>query len=139
MNKYSLTHISEPFLRSYKLCSYSRNSQHFMEPEGSLSCSQKPSTGPYPDAEQFNPYRSFIQKISHGPRLLVVFRNKIIFYGELLAPRQNPKLEDHSLVGCPLLLIQYIRRYPPYQEVVSSIHNLRTRHAVMTRDPPDML
>jgi hypothetical protein len=30
-------------------------------------------------------------------RLLVVFSNKLIFYGELLAPRPTPKLEDHPL------------------------------------------
>jgi hypothetical protein len=35
----------------------------------------------------------FIQGIRPGPRLLVVFRNKLIFYGEeLLAPRPTPKL-----------------------------------------------
>jgi hypothetical protein len=39
-----------------------------------------------------------IQRISPCPRLLVNFRNKIIFYGEdLLAPRPTPKLEDHPL------------------------------------------
>jgi hypothetical protein len=32
----SLTHGAEPFLRSCQLCSHSRTSQHFMEPEGSL-------------------------------------------------------------------------------------------------------
>jgi hypothetical protein len=37
---YSLiTHEAEPYLRSCQLCSYSRTSQHFMEPEGSLPCS----------------------------------------------------------------------------------------------------
>jgi hypothetical protein len=36
-------HGAEPFLRSCQLCSHSRNSQHFMEPEGSLPCSQEPS------------------------------------------------------------------------------------------------
>jgi hypothetical protein len=30
------------------------------------------------------------------------------------------------------LLIQHIRSYPPYLEAVSSIRNLRTRHAVVT-------
>jgi hypothetical protein len=30
----SLTHGAEPFLRSFQLCSYSRTSQHFMEPGG---------------------------------------------------------------------------------------------------------
>ncbi|PNF19718.1 hypothetical protein B7P43_G14767 [Cryptotermes secundus] len=34
-----LTHGAEPFLRRSKMCSYSRISQHFMEPESSLPCS----------------------------------------------------------------------------------------------------
>jgi hypothetical protein len=37
----SLTHGVEAFLRSRQLCSYSRTSQHFMEPDGSLPCSQE--------------------------------------------------------------------------------------------------
>jgi hypothetical protein len=37
------------FLRSCQLRSYSRISQHFMESEGSLLCSQEPSTGHYPE------------------------------------------------------------------------------------------
>jgi hypothetical protein len=28
-----------------------------MEPEGSLLCSQDPSTGPYPEPDQSSPYR----------------------------------------------------------------------------------
>jgi hypothetical protein len=44
--------------------------------------------------------RSFIQGIRPGPRLLVVFRNKLIFYGEqLLAPCPTPKVEDHPLLA----------------------------------------
>jgi hypothetical protein len=31
--------------------------QHFMEPEGSLSCSQELSIGPYPEPDRSNPYR----------------------------------------------------------------------------------
>jgi hypothetical protein len=33
-----LTYGAEPFLRSCKLCSHSRTSQDFMQPEGSLPC-----------------------------------------------------------------------------------------------------
>jgi hypothetical protein len=53
--RYSLIHGAEPFLRSRQLCSYSRTSQHFMELERSLPCSQEPSTGPYPEQDQSNP------------------------------------------------------------------------------------
>jgi hypothetical protein len=50
----------------------------------------------------------------------------------------NPQAGGPPLVGCPRLLIQYIRSYPPYLEGDPSIRNLRTRHAVVTRDPPNM-
>jgi hypothetical protein len=69
----------------------------------------------------------------------VNFHSKIIFYGEeLLAPRPTPQAGGPPFVGRPRLLIQYIRSYPPYLEAVPSIRNLRTRHAVVTRDPPNM-
>jgi hypothetical protein len=69
----------------------------------------------------------------------MIFRNKLIFYGEeLLAPRPTAQVGGPLLVGCPRLLIEYIRSYPPYLEVVSSIRNLRTRPAVVTRDPPSL-
>jgi hypothetical protein len=42
----NVLHGTEPFSRDHQLCSYSRTSQHFMEPEGSLPCSQEPYSKP---------------------------------------------------------------------------------------------
>jgi hypothetical protein len=55
-----LTHGAEAFLRSCQLCSHSRTSQHFMEPEGSLPRSQEPSTDPYPVPDRSNPYHPIL-------------------------------------------------------------------------------
>jgi hypothetical protein len=55
-----LTKGTDPFLGSRQLCSYSKTSQHFMEPEGSLSCSQEPSTGPYPEPDRSSPYHPIL-------------------------------------------------------------------------------
>jgi hypothetical protein len=38
---HSLLHGADPFLRSCQMCSHSRTSQHFIEPEGSLPCSKE--------------------------------------------------------------------------------------------------
>jgi len=77
----------------------------------------------------------------YGPRRLItaftsafvcVFRNKIRFYGEeLLAPRPNPKLEDHPLsVTRDWLFNTFAATL--HTGGRSSIRNLRTRHAVVT-------
>jgi hypothetical protein len=58
--------------------------------------------------------RNFV--FSRGSISLLWVLHNSCFYGEaLLAPRPTPKLEDHPLVGCPRLLIQFILSYPPYR------------------------
>jgi hypothetical protein len=52
---------------------------------------------------------------------------------EVVSLIPNSQAGGLPLMGCPRLLSQYIRSYPPYLEAVSSIRNLRTRHAVVTR------
>jgi len=91
-----------------------------MVSEGSLPHSQVSATCPY-------------ENISPGPRLTVwTFRNKIRFYvEELLAPRPTPKLEDHPLsAACDCLLKIFAATH--HIGGRSTIHNLRTRHAVAT-------
>jgi len=72
---------------------------------------------------------------ANSPRLSVTFPDKLFFYDDLLAPSPNSQAGGPSLVGCPLLFIQYIRSYPPYLEAVYSIRNPGTRHAVVTGTP----
>jgi hypothetical protein len=103
-----------------------KNFPAFYEPVGSLPCSQEPSTAPY---------RSFIQGIRPGPRLLMVFRNKLIFYGELLAPHPTPKLEDHPLSlqppapACSLLADFYTLKMEVIRSSETSVYTTSTwRH-----------
>ena len=51
-----LLHGAESFLRSQPVLSYSRNSSHFMEPEGSLRHSQMSTTCSYPEPARSSPY-----------------------------------------------------------------------------------
>jgi hypothetical protein len=75
--------------------------------------------------------RSFIQRMRPVPRLHVRFRNKLIFYGEeLLAHVQPPSWRT---IPCRLSATAY-----SIHSQLPSIRNLRTRLAVVTRDPPNM-
>ena len=44
-----------------------------------------------------------------------MFLNKVSYREVLIAPRPTPKTGGPPLVGYPRLLIQFIRRYPPYR------------------------
>jgi hypothetical protein len=57
----------------------------------------------------------------------------------VVSPLPNPQAGGPPLVGCPQLLIQYIHSYPPYLEAFSSIRNLSMCHAVVTRDPHNVV
>jgi hypothetical protein len=72
-----------------------------------------------------------------------MIRNKLRGFtegGGVLAPRPTPKLEDHPLSAVRDCLFNiFAPNIPPYPEAVSSIRNLRTRYAVVTRDPLNMV
>jgi hypothetical protein len=77
--------------RSHKLCSYSRTSQHFKQPKGSVTCSQEPSNGPYPEPEQS----------------LIIHFNIIQLYPGLLTghfPSDIPTSILYALIFVPFML-----------------------------------
>jgi hypothetical protein len=59
-----------PFREVISLCSYTRTSQHFMEPEGSLPHSQESSIGPHPEIDQSSPFQPHL----NSPRLILILR-----------------------------------------------------------------
>ena len=121
-----------------------------MEPECSLPPSEVPATCIYPESAWSSPYLhiplpedpsyqiscphfqlSSYQTISPGPRLMI--RSKSSFYGEKLStPRPTPELEDHPLSAVSDCLFN-IFAATLHNGGRSSVRNLRTRHAVVTR------
>jgi len=53
---YLLTQYNRVLLEKPNVLSQSRNSPHFMEPEGSLPHTQEPATRPYPEPDQSSLY-----------------------------------------------------------------------------------
>ena len=74
-------------------------------------------------------------KLCPVPRLSVwIFRNNIHFLRwEVVSVSPNQQVRGPPLVGCPRLLIQYIRSYRPYWRPFLHLQRkLKTRHAVVT-------
>jgi hypothetical protein len=66
-------------------------------------------------------------------RPCVTFCNMLVFLQwEAVRPQPNPQAGGPPQVKCPWLLIQNYHCYPPYLEVLSSIHNLTTHQFMMT-------
>jgi hypothetical protein len=74
---------------------------------------------PYPKSHIPFPFLKLYQRIRLGPRLFWMIRNLVIFlrWG-VLSTSSNPQAGGPPLFGCPRLLIQCIRSYPPYPEAV---------------------
>jgi hypothetical protein len=87
-----------------------------VQSEGSLPHSQEPTNCPYPE-----PDRSSLGSTQVSVRFggfCDWFITWLSFYGEeFSAPRSTPS-EGPPFVGCPRLLIQYIRSYLPYLQAV---------------------
>jgi hypothetical protein len=97
---FSLTHGAEAFLRSRQLCSHSSTSQHFMEPEGSLPCSQETSTGLYPEPDQSNPYPSHPLSLRS---ILILFTHLRLGLPSVLLPSGFPTNNLYAFLFSPIL------------------------------------
>jgi hypothetical protein len=155
-------HGAEPFLKSRQLRSYTRISPNILwNPKVHYGVNKSlPSVRFVSQISTVHTIPSYLSDFLHSTcqisypfslayivyrknlslRPFVTFRNKIIFlqWG-VGSSTPNPQAGGPLLVGSPRLLMQYIYIYPPYLEAVSSIRNLRTRHAVVTRDPLNMV
>jgi hypothetical protein len=87
---------------------------------------------------------SFFHWLGHAKESVQVqgtLKHFVIYYflwWRVVSLTPNPQAGGPPLAGCPRLRIQYIHSYSLYLEAFSSICNLRTHHAVVTRDPPNM-
>jgi hypothetical protein len=66
-------------LRNQQLLSYTRNSQHFIEAEGSLQYSQEPAIGPYPEPDGSSPHLSSCFSNIHFNTILP--SKNMVFFG----------------------------------------------------------
>jgi len=98
--------VSAPKLRIRSLCLF------YLPIQQKLAGSQLVKKFPAFDGTQR--FITAFTRVRHPPRQLLTFRNMAIFlrWG-VLAPRPSPAGRP-QLVGCPRLLIQYIRSDPPH-------------------------
>ena len=105
-----------------------------MEPEGSLPYSQASATCPYPGPTLPCVFCAMLplETLPHGEpsggvvylRIVLspeqasrlwLFLNISVLQGRVVSSSPNPPAGGPPLVGCPRLLIQFIRCYPPYR------------------------
>ena len=87
-----------------------------MEPEGSFPSSQAPATFSYPEPTPSSPHNPF--PLPQDPSRPWVVLNNFFPRGGVVSASPNPEAGGPPLVGCPRLLIQLIRSYPPYRRPI---------------------
>jgi len=105
------THTHTPYFYDLKKPGHLASSTEFCEAPGQSSLKARVCFG---EADT-NFMSKQVEKGSFRVWGTSLFLNYGSFYGEeLLAPRPNPQAGGPPLVGCPRLLIQYIRNNHPY-------------------------
>jgi hypothetical protein len=67
------------------------------------------------------------------------FVTSLFFTVRSLVPRSNPKLEDHPFSAVRDCLFNIYSQLPSKTGCVSFVRSLKRRHAVVTRDPHNMV
>jgi hypothetical protein len=126
-----LTYGAEPFLRSCQLCSPSRTLQHFIEPEGSIPCSQEPSTGPYPEPYQSNPLHPILSlwQDLHTQNYLAIHLSQNPFTFQFKRKRREYAFqnEGNHEWGCPTcrLIVPLCLEYGSFACQYNNIQQLK--------------
>ena len=89
-----------------------------METESLLPHSQEPANCPYPQPDISNHFLRCTEYQSHSDAFVMVSNMFQFIRRGVNSTSPNPEAAEPRLVGCPRLLIQYIRTYPPYLEAV---------------------
>jgi hypothetical protein len=116
---------------------------HFlMEPEGSSPCSQKPATGPYlSQPNQISPIFQCLGRSKESVQVRGALKHFVTiknFYGEWLWPHAQPPSWRTTPYRLSATAYSIYSQLPSVLGRLPSIRNLRTRHAVVTRDSPNM-
>jgi hypothetical protein len=83
------------FLRRQQLLSHSRNSQQYMQPEGSITCSQEPATSVYPESHESSPHPSILFIIT----LMLSYHLRQGLSNDLLSSRVSTR--SACPISCP--------------------------------------
>jgi hypothetical protein len=103
-----------------------------------------PYLSPYNNIKTFHPMNQYghYAGIIYNRQLLLSLSNILVCFTTItkllfrcvFTPMPNPKAGGPSSARSTWLLIQYIQIYPLYLQDVTSYHNLRMRHAMVTRN-----
>ena len=115
-------HAAQLFLRNQPVLSYSRNSPHFMEPEGSLPHSQVPATCPYPEPHRCSPFPHIVlpeDPSEYYPPIYIWVFQMVSF--SQVSPQNRIRILLSTLHNGGRAVAQWLRHYATNRNVVGPV------------------